>query len=231
MSTLISRVESVHPVAVVALAGRLDGDSDPEISRILRNCLAEMPIALLLDVSDVAIVPGASLSWLEELASQAAEWPMAPVCLCGGGSDVGQTSLPRYQSVSAALAEWSEAVPTPRESLILPAEPPSCGIARDFVTRVCAEWGMRRPVRLAQLLISELVANAVMHARTGLAVTVRRIGTGIELSVRDDGPGRISRNLPEDPRGFGLQLVDAMSDTWGSAPTGAGKVVWTRLAG
>jgi len=69
----------------------------------------------------------------------------------------------------------------------------------------------------------------VVHARSGLDVTVRRFGEGIELSVRDDGLAKLPADLPPDPRGFGLQLVEAMSDAWGSAPTGSGKVVWTRL--
>lgn len=235
MSTLICRVETVHPVALVTLAGTLDDRSAPAARSVLRGCLAEMPAALLLDVTDLTIESRASLSWLEELAEQAAIWPAAPVCLCGAvGWNEGlieQSGLPSYRSVSAAIAAWSNVVPTQRESIILPLDPQSCGRARDFVTRVCADWGVRRPVRLAQLLVSELVANSVTHARTGLAVSVRRFGQGIEVSVRDDGLGQISDPLPQDPRGFGLQLVDAMSDAWGSAPTDAGKVVWTRLAG
>lgn len=72
------------------------------------------------------------------------------------------------------------------------------------------------------LLTSELVTNAVRHGgagegeRIGVAVWATESGVGVE--VTDAGPGftPTGRNDPiEDPGGWGLVLVESMSDRWG----------------
>lgn len=226
--SLTCRVVQARPAAIVALSGRPDGHGVREAQRVLRDCLADMPSVLLLDASGLDVDDCSGLGWIPELFADAARWPGIPAYLCGGPGDC---AVPAYPSLTAARQVWAGAVPAQHESLDLPPDPDSCGKARVFVAQVCAAWGLSRPARLAQLLTSELVANAVVHAHTSLAVTVRRYGRGVELSVRDDGSGRLPAKLGDDPRGFGLQLVDAMSDAWGSVPTGSGKVVWTRVAG
>lgn len=230
MSHLKCRVDQLHPAAIVSLSGRLDGPGPPEVEVVLRECLAEMPAVLLLEVSELVVTESARFGWLKEVVADAAQWPAIPVYLCGDGGAAG-SELPRYPTLAAAKQIWAGARPPEAESLPLPARPSSCGVARAFVAQVCSQWGLSRAVRMAELLTSELVANAVVHARRGLAVTVRRYGRGVELSVRDDGAGHVPTDLQPDPRGFGLQLVDAMSDAWGTVPTGTGKVVWTRLQG
>lgn len=85
---------------------------------------------------------------------------------------------------------------------------------------------------LAELLVSELVTNAVRHAR-GLTVMVSvRTDENVEAAVRDDD---VTPPVPRCPQpwedsGRGLALVDALADAWGScAAAGAGKWVWFRL--
>ncbi|WP_117211935.1 ATP-binding protein [Allorhizocola rhizosphaerae] len=228
VSSVTCRVVQRQPAAIVELTGRLAGREAREAERVLRGCLADMPAVLLLDCGGLAIDDCAHLDWVREVFADAARWPGVPAYLCGSPNDC---TLPAYPSLAAARQVWAGAKPVERESLALPPDADSCSRARVFVAQVCARWGLTRPARLAQLLTSELVANAVTHAHTSLAVTVRRYGRGLELSVRDDGAGHVPSSLGEDPRGFGLQLVDAMSDAWGSSATGSGKVVWTRVAG
>jgi Histidine kinase-like ATPase domain len=228
MSNLIWRVQQRQPVAVVTLEGPVEA-AGAGVHDALWDCLAGMPTVLLLEASRLEVTGCSGLSWIRELSSQAEKWPGVPVYLCGASETAQRCRLPGYDSVAQARATWDDAEPEERHSLALPPVPQSCADAREFVAKVCHGWGIKRPVRLAQILISELVSNAVMHARTGLDVTVRRLRGGIELSVRDDGATKLPADLPPDPRGFGLQLVEAMSDAWGSAPTGSGKVVWTRL--
>jgi len=228
MSNLIWRVQQRQPVAVVTLAGQAEA-AGAGVHDALWDCLAGMPTVLLLEVSRMEVAACSALSWIRDLSFAARKWPGVPVYLCGAEETAQRCSLPGYASVAEAREAWEDAEPEERHSLALPPVPQSCADAREFVAKVCHGWGIKRPVRLAQILISELVSNAVVHARTGLDVTVRRLGEGIELSVRDDGATKLPADLPPDPRGFGLQLVEAMSDSWGSAPTGSGKVVWTRL--
>ncbi|HZM79298.1 MAG TPA: ATP-binding protein [Candidatus Limnocylindrales bacterium] len=227
MSNLIWRVEQRQPAAIVSLTGPPDAIVRDDFHDVLWECLAGMPTVLLLEVSELDEGGCAALAWVRELSSQAAKWPGVPVYVCGDAAR--RCSLPGYGSLDDARDVWDEAEPEERHSLSLRPVPQAPADAREFVAKVCHAWGIKRPVRLAQILISELVSNAVVHARAGLDVTVRRFGEGIELSVRDDGLAKLPAHLPPDPRGFGLQLVEAMSDAWGSAPTGSGKVVWARL--
>jgi hypothetical protein len=228
MSNLIWRVEQRQPAAIVSVTGTPDAALRGGLHDASWDCLAGMPTVLLLEVSGLEDGGDCSaLDWVQALSAETAKWPGIPVYVCGEAAR--RCSLPGYASLAEARQVWDEAEPDERHSLSLRPVPEAPSDAREFVAKVCHGWGIRRPVRLAQILISELVSNAVVHARSGLDVTVRRFGEGIELSVRDDGLAKLPADLPPDPRGFGLQLVEAMSDAWGSAPTGSGKVVWARL--
>lgn len=113
-----------------------------------------------------------------------------------------------------------------------PAELESAAAARRFAASVLASWRCDALVESAQLLISELVVNAVLHAES--AVTVRlslRPGT-LRVEVAD------TSSAPPQPRevdaaavtGRGLLIVDAVASSWGVEPTDDGKSVWFELA-
>lgn len=86
-----------------------------------------------------------------------------------------------------------------------------------------------------RLLVSELVTNALRHAgsepqeQIRLAVTVSE--AAIRVEVRDQGTGFEPHPLPDDPdreSGWGLFLVETLSDRWGVEP-GAPTRVWFEL--
>lgn len=123
------------------------------------------------------------------------------------------------------------AVSEPRD-IALPATPVSCRIAREFVLSVIG--GVEDP-RVA-LVVSELVANAVVHAHAGPRLRVGWDGRTVDVEVEDDGPGRPVLRAPDPltPSGRGLALVDRIADDWGVAgppdsETDQGKVVWARI--
>lgn len=105
--------------------------------------------------------------------------------------------------------------------------------ARRFVTSVLG----RRPYLglvapdAAQLVVSELATNAVIHAGTPFSVTVALNGSAIRISVRDwDGSPPIVRDAePAARSGRGLRLVDAAADDWGVERDRDGKTVWADL--
>jgi anti-sigma regulatory factor (Ser/Thr protein kinase) len=86
-----------------------------------------------------------------------------------------------------------------------------------------------------ELLLSEVVTNAVRHSATTLLIAVRvevddRV---IDVSVEDSGQGFVLPVAPQprrdrDPQGFGLFLVDQISASWGVDSTSAFRV-WFRL--
>jgi anti-sigma regulatory factor (Ser/Thr protein kinase) len=84
-----------------------------------------------------------------------------------------------------------------------------------------------------QLVTSELVTNAIVHAGTDIQVRVRTDDGAIRLEVADGARGRPRRLSPSptDTGGRGLLLVDALVDAWGisEVPGGGGKTVWIRV--
>ena len=81
------------------------------------------------------------------------------------------------------------------------------------------------------IISSELVANAVLHARTECRLSAQLDARGLTIAVQDYRPGRI-RRPPVDAtnlRGLGLFVVDRLSRSWGTSPTTDGKNVWALL--
>lgn len=86
---------------------------------------------------------------------------------------------------------------------------------------------------VAVLLTSELVSNAVLHARSDVTLRVVRDRAGVVVEVIDRSTASPMPRAfsTEAATGRGLVLVDAMADEWGSAVDGSSKTVWFRLAG
>src|SRR5688572_21725379 len=66
-----------------------------------------------------------------------------------------------------------------------PARPESVSAARRFVTSVLAGWGLTELTDTAALATSELVGNAVLHARTPFTLTVQYLRDGVLLRIND----------------------------------------------
>ena len=91
-------------------------------------------------------------------------------------------------------------------------------------------------VDAAELLVTELVTNAVVHARSRARVLIVTAGDRgrVRIEVHDDAfePPRMGGFDLEATSGRGLALVDAMSDRWGVEPMGStrpGKRIWFEL--
>ena len=109
----------------------------------------------------------------------------------------------------------------------LNAHPTSSRAAREFVASTLEDWGWTEHVATAVLLTSELVTNAVIHAESDIAVTVRG-EQSLRVEVSDESPEQVSPVRLGDGRG--LRLVDALAASWGVSPQRRGKVVWFELA-
>jgi anti-sigma regulatory factor (Ser/Thr protein kinase) len=83
----------------------------------------------------------------------------------------------------------------------------------------------------AVLVVSELVTNALVHARSGATVTLRARAGRVRVEVTDHGAGSPEPRspAPETVGGRGLLLVAAVAETWGIDPADDGKVVWAEL--
>jgi anti-sigma regulatory factor (Ser/Thr protein kinase) len=105
--------------------------------------------------------------------------------------------------------------------------------ARRFVSETLTLWGDEQLIDCAALLVSELVTNAVIHARSAVGLVVSHAGahTAVRVEVRDASarPVRMGGFDSEALSGRGVALVDALAARWGVENEQSGKLVWFEL--
>jgi anti-sigma regulatory factor (Ser/Thr protein kinase) len=118
--------------------------------------------------------------------------------------------------------------------LVLDDDPRAAGNGRRFLKGFLAEAGVAEELSLtAELCLSELLTNAIVHAGGRIEVRATLDGA-LTVSVRDrGGPAPDAAPDPDpDPlrvHGRGLQLVEALADRWGSERDATGSRVWFSL--
>ena len=120
-----------------------------------------------------------------------------------------------------------------RESCVLHSSSAAPALARRFVCSVLASWAIGDAYSDAPLVASELVTNAVRHAAGDVAVSIARVDGTVRLAVSDGSETLpIVRDLEEArDGGWGLNIVDRLSSSWGLETYPRGKTVWCELAG
>src|SRR5262249_10894603 len=103
--------------------------------------------------------------------------------------------------------------------------------ARSLIRRPLREWGLTELTPLAELVVSELVTNAVRYAQSKISLRLVLEG-GLFGGVIDDSAARrrLRQAAEFDGRGGGLQVVSKIAQGWGTRRPGAGKVFWCELA-
>lgn len=109
----------------------------------------------------------------------------------------------------------------------LPATARSVTEARRFVTDALKRWGRGELADTAALLTSEVVTNAVLHARTSVDLVVRQLRDGVAVEVTDGSNLRPQgrRTTPQSTTGRGLALLDQLAATWDVKLRSNGKTV------
>ncbi len=229
------------PVSVIRVTGSLGVVAATTVRGVLLSCLADQPVALVLDLSGVSVADDLALTMLPAIGRNAAEWPGAELLLCVPdplmraalhrvGAD-GQLAIFRVRQEALAVAARQPAVRRLDEHL--PASVDAPRQARELLARAGVDWRLPLDVvQVAQVIATELVSNAVLHAGTaiGFSVTLRHDRVHVAASDGDPSPPRRSTIFNErDDHGRGLQLVDGLAAGWGYLPTAEGKVVWASV--
>ncbi|MFH8381594.1 PAS domain S-box protein [Kitasatospora sp. NPDC018058] len=133
--------------------------------------------------------------------------------------------------VTLLLARLPQA-PLATAAIDLPAIAASVPEARAFVGKVIASWGEVHRAADARLLTSELLANAVQHAKGPVRLSLYRHASELAIEIADRSPHLPQPRLAEndDESGRGLLLVDALADNWGVRPAVEGKTTWFTLS-
>ncbi|MFF8636403.1 ATP-binding protein [Streptomyces pilosus] len=118
----------------------------------------------------------------------------------------------------------------------LAAHPGSPAQARRLTRARLTGWSVCEDTcDTAELVVSELVTNAIVHtASSHIVCELHDGGDLVRIAVRDEGcapdrPRANTRQRPEDEHGRGLLLVDALCHSWGAHEQGPGLLVWADL--
>jgi hypothetical protein len=116
------------------------------------------------------------------------------------------------------------------EQLTLSEDFGSAAAARQFTEDILARWGYRGRHGDVVLVVSELVANALLHGRGAPLLRLAGAAGWVRVEVSDhDSTLPVLRTPAPTGGGWGLQLVDRLTAGWGSVRRGIGKVVWCEL--
>ncbi len=131
--------------------------------------------------------------------------------------------------IALLLARVHELAPDEIASCSLPADPRFVSHARRFVRATLAEWGLGAVRDTTELVVSELVTNALKHGWPPIELRLLRgRGRTLVCEVADGSPTVPALRTPtsEDDTGRGLQLIKRLTYRWGTRPTPLGKIVW-----
>ncbi|MFI9048583.1 SpoIIE family protein phosphatase [Streptomyces sp. NPDC053427] len=110
----------------------------------------------------------------------------------------------------------------------LPAEPEAVGRARELATSQLTRWGLDELSYATELVVSELVTNAVRHASGPLHLRLLRDLTLLtEVSDTGHTSPHLRHSASDDEGGRGLFIVAQLVQRWGTRYTPYGKTIWT----
>lgn len=137
----------------------------------------------------------------------------------------------RKDDVALLMARLNGIEPEDVAEWRLALEPTEIGRARAVVREQLHDWGLSRLADSAELLVSELVTNAVRHSHSR-PVELRLVRGETLLCEVDDDDHDLPTLLnagPDDETGRGLRVVSVLAREWGTSRTSAGKAVWFEL--
>ncbi|MFI6352482.1 ATP-binding protein [Streptomyces sp. NPDC050743] len=119
---------------------------------------------------------------------------------------------------------WDASWPLPRDLT-------SAGQARRLVTAQLSDWALADLADTAELLVSEVVTNALRHTRGPLRLNLRVRDSRLTCEVEDtESAGPLRSVVDTDAEGGrGTELLDLLANAWGSTETATGKTIWFEL--
>ncbi|WLS47815.1 ATP-binding protein [Micromonospora profundi] len=232
------RVEVDDSSAVVRLSGVLDPAAADTVRDALLARLCDRPGPIVADVTRLRVDEPPGRSVFAQVRREVADWPAADLLLCdpavsgAGRADTAFAGVPAWPTLDGALAALAA---TPLAAVLTVDLPPTVEAARqarELVATGCRNWGMPALTEPAQIAVTEMVNNVVVHARTVMNVRLAPYDNTLQLSVRDHSPRWptfAGVSPPTRAGGRGLLLIDTMARRWGTSVVPDGKVIWCVL--
>ena len=197
---------------------------------------------------EIAVPPGAQLVFytdgVVERRGETLESGLNALraAVAGAGSDPEQVcqaamaaaGAPAHDDQALLVLRTAEAALPMVESAVH-GDPAAVATARQQTVQTVREWGLGEHAELAELLVSELVTNAMLHGNADPSALVNlrlRKGERALWGEVHDSDLRLPRLRiadDTDEGGRGLYLVDTLAHRWGTRPTRSGKSVWFQL--
>ncbi|MCH0562999.1 MULTISPECIES: sodium/proline symporter PutP [unclassified Streptomyces] len=161
-------------------------------------------------LGDALTAPGPTL---EEIGSKAVDTLMT-----GPPADDAALLLARTHALATdRVTSWD-----------LPSDPAAVAEARTLAVRRLTEWGMDELTFTTELIVSELVTNAIRHASGPVRLRlIRDRGLICEVSDASNTSPRLRHARTTDEGGRGLLIVAQLAQRWGTRYTPTGKTIWT----
>lgn len=124
--------------------------------------------------------------------------------------------------------------PLPADSVAsweLAFEPETAGLARSLTSERLTQWRLEDLTFSAELIVSELVTNAIRHARAPVSLRLIRTENRLICSVSDGSSSspHLRRAKLGEEGGRGLFLVAQFAARWGTRHTADGKIIWAEM--
>jgi anti-anti-sigma factor len=222
--------QSSHQGCVVlTLGGRLEVAAAPQLQRAILKQLADHPPAIICELGQVEAIDPLCAGVFTAIQHPALSWPGTSLVLCGARPAVAGVlarhgladRLAMYPDLDQALGSAHHRPPMLSERLALGPVPTAVGAGRAFVRDVCDRWGLQELAGSAELLASELITNAVVHARTAMELRVELRGPQLHLAVKDQDPNLARVLAAKERAGRELGLgIERVATAWGCARRG-----------
>jgi hypothetical protein len=231
---------STEDIAVLRLGGSLDLPGATALLAAVTDLAGTGPRAIICDLLELQDTPEHHLLTVFPAAQRRlGTWFRHELFLTGASSSLGRSldrlRVDRFVTVRATLADAVAAgrhrLTAAYHHLEMPPELSSPAVARRSL-RALGEEGTTPWLHVAEVIISELAANAVRHVRepfaVDLAVRPSELLVGVTDSSRQEPILRPRRTGADGGRG--IQLIAALSTSWGVRLVhDGGKTVWARI--
>ena len=227
---------------VLRLRGRLSMRSKKRVCECIAKSLVDTG-RVLIDLSGLYCSQASLLTVFPAALAAAGGWPLARLVLVGtdpalcsalAGLHIPET-VPLAADVASARALLDQRPPRVRRHRDLPLHFSAAAGARMLVRETCAAWSVpHKTGEMAEMVASELVSNAVLHAHTPSRLTLTYTAAVLRVAVRDyctcPAPIRPRPVAIGTLRGRGLHLVATLAQSWCVDWCPDGKTVWVNLA-
>jgi anti-anti-sigma factor len=236
---IVLGIEHHHGASIVIADGLLDSSTYRSLRDTVIKTALDEPTAVIVDVNRLSVASTSAWSVFTSARWHVSTWPNIPILLICNNIEVrrviaasGVTRyVPVYVSREAALdaADRGASAGRLRARAELPRSDVSVRLGRAMIHQWMTAWSAIPLIPVASTVATVFIENVLQHTDSAPVLIAEKYQRTLTVAVEDCSLQPATRH--EDAgRGIdivsGLAIVSALSRTWGSTPTSAGKTVW-----